>query len=484
MICYIKCSNNRKNHKYYKYIIISSLFAFLTNFTFGYTYDDNMNLFKLIHTENQKNLSNHIIFHHIIRFLSIFIISLILYKKEKEVFKKEPENNSEENKKKESSAIVLIHKDIKKELNKYTNISILSVFGIIIIMVLQRIFEDIFYKGYLRDLTCWMLELPLISYLNYNILNYKIHLHHYLVIFINIIFGLIDKVIFLIIRINSKDLNKDNDVNTYFQYKKHKWYIPIGFTFYLLYMAPRAYAISKLKVLMDLKYFSPYKILIFYGFLGTLISAIIGTLTTYIKCSDIFIDLKICNISNDNNTKTYLENFLLYWENLKGLKDIAIELFIITFGIITNYLYVFFYILIIKYLTPMYIIFLNLIYTSFLFFVGSIYNKLWNINENDDDKIKINVLFFLDLFIRIIVFFGLLVYLEFIVLNFCNLNYNLKECIIERSIKDYEKGKKSQINIIKEKDENIDSEDSISSSYNKESFLDKKEEKNENKEEI
>ena len=37
-------------------------------------------------------------------------------------------------------------------------------------------------------------------------------------------------------------------------------------------------------------------------------------------------------------------------------------------------------------------------------------------------------------------FFGLLIYLEIIELNFCNLNYNLKKAIIDRSIKDYELG--------------------------------------------
>ena len=69
MACYIKCAIYNKSHKYLKYIIMAAFFAFLTNFTFGYTYDDNMNLFKLIHTKNQKNLSNHIIFHYIVYLL-------------------------------------------------------------------------------------------------------------------------------------------------------------------------------------------------------------------------------------------------------------------------------------------------------------------------------------------------------------------------------------------------------------------------------
>ena len=39
---------------------------------------------------------------------------------------------------------------------------------------------------------------------------------------------------------------------------------------------------------------------------------------------------------------------------------------------------------------------------------------------------------------HIIIFFGLLIYLEMIELDFCNLNYNTKKSIIDRSIQDYE----------------------------------------------
>ena len=42
-------------------------------------------------------------------------------------------------------------------------------------------------------------------------------------------------------------------------------------------------------------------------------------------------------------------------------------------------------------------------------------------------------------------FFGLLVYLEIIELNFCKLNENLRRYIIDRSIKDYELNKIDKI---------------------------------------
>jgi hypothetical protein len=52
--------------------------------------------------------------------------------------------------------------------------------------------------------------------------------------------------------------------------------------------------------------------------------------------------------------------------------------------------------------------------------------------------------------IQIIVIFGFLIYLEMIELNFCNLNYNLKKTIIDRSIEDYE--------LKSDKEEDIDSD--------------------------
>ena len=39
---------------------------------------------------------------------------------------------------------------------------------------------------------------------------------------------------------------------------------------------------------------------------------------------------------------------------------------------------------------------------------------------------------------HLIISFGLLIYLEIIELDFCNLNYNLKKTIMGRSIQDYE----------------------------------------------
>ena len=80
---------------------------------------------------------------------------------------------------------------------------------------------------------------------------------------------------------------------------------------------------------------------------------------------------------------------------------------------------------------------------------------------------------YIGIIIILITFFGLFVYLEIIVLNFCKLNYNLRENIIERSIKEYEDDKSRLIKMNKgndvddENDEEEDQEDNSISYSNK-----------------
>ena len=79
----------------------------------------------------------------------------------------------------------------------------------------------------------------------------------------------------------------------------------------------------------------------------------------------------------------------------------------------------------------MHIIFSFLFYTNLLSFIGIINNYINNNNKRTN--IALNAfLFIIDIFI----FIGLLIYLEMIELDFCNLNYNLRKSIIERSMQD------------------------------------------------
>ena len=297
-----------------------------------------------------------------------------------------------------------------------------------IIMVLQEISEDIFYKSNLRALDFWMFELPLLSYLNIKNFKFKIYLHHKLVVYLNLIACGISKIIALIIFIY-----KEKGGSVINLYKTNLEVIPLCIISYLIIMTSRAFALNEIKILMEYKYISPIKLLIIYGIIGVIITTIIGTISIFIECNNIYSFLEICKILNDNNVhdkSVYLENFSIWSKDINS-NNIFFELFFLLIGIVMNFLYRLFYILIIKNISATHIIFSNLIYTNLLKWIGFI------IKYMNEDNILNHIPVF-KIIVQLIAFFGILIYLEMIELNFCNLNYNLKKAIIDRSIEDYE----------------------------------------------
>ena len=151
MSFFITCSKIKRNHRY---IIFASIFAFLTNYIFGYVYNDNLDLFIFITKGAHKELSYHIIYHYIFRFLGIFLLSLLFYYREKK-------NSQIENpltiKKIESKNIQLIYKDTKEYVKEKISVPILTIIIVISIMVFQNLIEDICKRSNLRCLKFWML---------------------------------------------------------------------------------------------------------------------------------------------------------------------------------------------------------------------------------------------------------------------------------------------------------------------------------------
>ena len=150
------------------------------------------------------------------------------------------------------------------------NISLLFIPLIMVIMVLQEISQDMFNKSNLRGFEFWVLELPLLSYLNLKYFKFKIYLHHKLVIYLILLICGILRIIYLIISI------KNENEYSMFKYYSENWgIIPLGILTYLIIITSRGFALSEIKVLMEYKYFSPVKILTIYGIIGTIITIII-----------------------------------------------------------------------------------------------------------------------------------------------------------------------------------------------------------------
>ena len=422
---YIHCGEWNKNNKY---IFYTALCAFLTNYIYGFTFSDYLDEIRFPIKDkdkdnNKNNDNNHIIINFFFRYFGLLLFSFILYY----IYIKNniSKTNLERNILFKSSSIKLIYNNSQESTKNKIFISPLFILLIMIIMVLQEISEEIFYKSNLRALDFWMLELPLLSYFNLTYFNVEIYRHHKLVIYLNLIICGISKIIYLIYSYNNYENNDNNDKNIKSVFKCYNDYwevIPFGIITYFIIMISRAFALNEIKVLMEYKYISPIKLLIIYGIIGAVITTIIGLISSFFECNSInsSLDLKICKTKY--NEKYYLENFKIWPNDISD--NIILEIVLLLFGMFIYFFYRLFYILIIRSLNAIYIIFSNLIYTSLLIWIGF---------NNIQDYILVY-----KIIIQIMIIFGLLIYLEIIELDFCNLNYDVKENIIKRSILEWE----------------------------------------------
>ena len=205
---YIGCGKWNKN---YKYIILTTIFAFFTNNIFGYIFNDFMDEIKIFEIIINEDNNNHIIINYIFRYLGLILFSYILYRfnlnNKKKIFKRNYV---------QTSSIRLIYNNSEENTKNKIIISPLFIVLVMIIMALQEISEDIFYRSNLRALDFWILELPLLSYLNSKYFKFKIYLHHKLVIYLNVFILCIYKIIYLILVMNDndEDRKKNQFLNT------------------------------------------------------------------------------------------------------------------------------------------------------------------------------------------------------------------------------------------------------------------------------
>ena len=434
MVKYIKCG---KYNIHYKYILLSTLFCFLSTIILGYGYCNDSNLLKIPRTDGQNLLYLHKIIHNIYLNIGIVIISLILYNYEKFTFK-----NDKKKEKVNNTGIQLIHEDTEKKLEKK---SLLNIILVIILYIIQDILTILFFQNDFRPLNFWILELPILSYFNFKLLKVKIYSHHKFVILLSVIVCLTTKIIIII-------MFSLPDEKVYLAYPIYQYIylIPVGIIYYLVIIIIRAYAVTEMKIFMDLRYISPTKLLIIYGIIGFLINSIICIIFTYNKCFTISdIDIHLCQINNISNNsepnETYLENFFIYFKVLKDSinnnknSEVIIEVFVSFIGAITYFCYIYFYILIIQFLTSVHIIFFSLIYAFAVRICAIICNLAFDIDHPFKKK-ELNIKFILEFIFTgindIIAGLSIFIYLEVIELNFYNFSYNLRRNIMKRSEED------------------------------------------------
>ena len=426
-----KCISCGLINKSFKYIIFTIVFIILYRATYGYNYYDcfeEMNIIRIFSKDIQKNLPKHKLIHLLFSYIGIIFLSYILNYYEDYISSREC-NNPEINKRK--SRVILIHHN-----NENTFYSSNKSIYIFLFISFLWIFEEhliIIYKDTLKDLDFWFFDILIISYFNVKMFKVKIYKHQYFAIALNIIPSILK-----IFTIYISWINNDQKII----YINNKWFIPIGIILFIILITIRSYVNSKIKWFIDLKYISTSKLLKYYGIVGAIISSITCIITTYVNCKNIK-DINnnyeyICNVYyyNDKNTK-YFDSFLIYFETFKNTVwfEKIIEIFIIIAGIIFLFFHKFYYVLVIKYLTPVHLIFSIPIFYFFdksILLINNLIVKKAFFKEDVEIKNR-GIKFILDLSGDILSFLGFLIYLEIIELNCFKFNYNTKNNITQRS---------------------------------------------------
>ena len=447
-----KCIEFNSFNTYFKYILLTILFRYFNTCLLGYNHNDSfepVNLNKFIYdrtgNEIKIDLTHFKIIEFFFNFVGIFIFSIIsrflelyyLGSKIKKFFQINEPILLSTRKISQFNIAILNIESVKGNnfLYKFKNylVNNSSAFIYIItsfIWVVQEILM-LMFSVFLKDIDYWFFEILIVTIIFSNIFLEEVYNHQKLAIAINII-PFIFKTITIILRFNSDEQAI---------YTEYPWWIPVGFICYLILIAISAFINCSIKSFIDLKYTTISQLLMFYSFVGIVVSIITCIINTYVACSEIsnpnFIDAKMCKVKYNNNL--YFDNFIKYFSSFTEEDPFGklMRTLIIILDSLTSFFKEYFYLLAIKYMGPVHITFAQPIFFILKKIVLIINNLIINQNIFKDTSNYKPQRFFLDIAGDIVCFIGLLVYLEIIELNCFNLNYNLRKNIILRGRENY-----------------------------------------------
>jgi hypothetical protein len=182
-----------------------------------------------------------------------------------------------------------------------------------------------------------------------------------------------------------------------------------------IYSFSRVYS----KVFMEFKFISPFKIIVIYGIAGFIISLIAFGVSHSL------------GYEKDNIDK-YITDMGELFNGINGKKpyNFWVEIFCVyPFFSFFSFMEIYFEILTIYYLNPFYILMTNTIYYG-------IVELIYFLMFFDSDAMKIIHFVFTEL-AEVFCLFGLMIYLEILILNFCGINEKVKSRLIETGDKEF-----------------------------------------------
>ena len=227
-----------------------------------------------------------------------------------------------------------------------------SVFIYIIISfiwVVQEILLLMFW-GFLKDIDFWFLEILTATIIFSKIFLVEVYKHQKLAIGINLIIPSIFKIIAIIFRFKSEEK---------IIYTKYPWWVPIGLIGYIILISIKAFINCSIRSFIDLKYITISQLLIFYSFIGIIVSIIADVIITFVPCSKDsvpnFVNGKMCKVKY--NKYLYFDNLIYYFSSftVEDLFGNLIRALFIIFDFTSLFFKEYFYLSVIKYMGPTHI---------------------------------------------------------------------------------------------------------------------------------
>ena len=389
-----------------------------------------------------------------------FIIFGIFFYYYFEIRKNKKKRNESENSSL-TTKLIFHENDISKIKPRYKALLICFIY------VFSEEIIDIKYALNLDDLDLWIFNILftlIFMSFYYNIKEYTHQLYSMIFIFVIDFFLLI--IYSFLPKYDNKrkeKLNVYENVNNIF--KNDLYSIPIIFILIII-SCLMSYARVEAKVLMEKEYMPPYKLLTLIGIYGLFLTIISLFFTSLFNCGEnIQQKCEVYNKPKNESDITFYDSFAIYIYNLKDRSTLE---FLIEFLINTplfafaNYLRLFFEIIIIYFLNPIYILVYESLYYAVLTLLSFILNKG---NDKMDDSV-----FILYFTVDIVAIIGYLIYLEIIELRFCGLNNYTRKTIYRRGRRESLATLVGLSDIGKEIDESFDDNSEIINGNELESF--------------
>lgn len=435
--------------KYHIYILIIILCQFISDFALGLNKMKKGDVPKIF--AFTAKLKSHLLIKNALDFFGFLLGGVILYFLSKKLLGK-TDNNITMTKIQQKREKYLENKTI----HNYINIFIIGFF------ISFHIIVNSISNTYQIDNHFWMVELISITIFSSIIFNNKIRKHHKLALIIIAPLIILDIISFSLPltehTCQTEEACKEKYItdNNLFQIIKKVYgsFCYVVFILFIFSIIIKDYSWIKSKFLMDIRGISSYKILIFIGMVGSILVIICIFISFYIPCNiidvqsvdfvnNVYIDInnktysmseKVCFIKNfdENEHKLifYYDNFISFINeyNYKDNFEDKLEIFlIIPIYFIMKLLINISGIMTIKYLDPNYI----LISRSICYFFEEIIYYFIIIKR--DKEYTTFKQFLVQEIKHLISILSNMIYIEFLELKFCNLEYDLKKNIEKRS---------------------------------------------------